>query len=141
MATFSFTIPASDVDSIKGQTQGTNVDFEAVADRGLSRKSKHNVLTAKFGDGYEQRVLDGINTKQDMFNISFKNREAEDINLISGFLDDKAGKNFDFVITDTFSSGSLTTSTLKVVCDGYDINYGQSDNHSLSCQLRRVYEP
>ena len=141
MATFSFTIPASDVDTIKGQSQGTNSDFEAVADRGLSRKSKHNVLTAKFGDGYEQRVLDGINTKQDMFNISFKNRDAEDINLIAGFLDDKAGTNFDFVITDTFSSGSLTTSTLKVVCDGYDINYGQSDNHSLSCQLRRVYEP
>jgi len=139
MATFSFTIPASDVNSIKGISNGAA--FEAVADRGLSRQSKHNVLTAKFGDGYEQRVLDGINTKQDMFNISFKNREAEDINLIAGFLDDKAGKNFNFVITDTFSSGNLTTSTLKVVCDGYDINYGQSDNHSLSCQLRRVYEP
>ena len=139
MATFSFTIPAGDVNSIKNTTGQSS--FEAVADRGLSRKSKHNVLTAKFGDGYEQRVLDGINTKQDMFNISFNNREAEDINLIAGFLDDKAGTNFDFVITDTFSSGSLTTSTLKVVCDGYDINYGQSDNHSLSCQLRRVYEP
>ena len=139
MATFSFTIPASDVNSIKGISNGAA--FEAVADRGLSRQSKHNVLTAKFGDGYEQRVLDGINTKQDMFGISFNNREAEDINLIAGFLDDKAGKNFNFVITDTFSSGNLTTSTLKVVCDGYDINYGQADNHSLSCQLRRVYEP
>lgn len=138
MATFSFTISAGDVTSIKGVSSSA---FEAVADRGLSRKSKHNVLTAKFGDGYEQRVLDGINTKQDMFNISFKNRDAEDINLIAEFLDNKAGTNFDFVITDTFSSGSLTTSTLKVVCDGYDINYGQADNHSLSCQLRRVYEP
>ena len=139
MATFSFTIPASDVNSIKGISNGAA--FEAVADRGLSRQSKHNVLTAKFGDGYEQRVLDGINTKQDMFGLSFNNREAEDINLIAGFLDDKAGKNFNFVITDTFSSGNLTTSTLKVVCDGYNISYGQADNHSLSCQLRRVYEP
>lgn len=138
MATFSFTIPPGDVTSIKGVSSSA---FEAVADRGLSRKSKHNVLTAKFGDGYEQRVLDGINTKQDMFNISFNNRQAEDINLIAGFLDNKAGTNFDFVITDTFSSGSLTTSTLKVVCDDYSINYGQADNHSLSCQLRRVYEP
>ena len=141
MATFSFTIPAGDVDTIKGQTQGTNSAFEAVADRGLSRKSKHNVLTAKFGDGYEQRVLDGINTKQDQFNIAFKNRDSAEINLIAAFLDDSAGKSFDFVITDKFSSGNLTTSTLKVVCDGYDINYGQADNHSLSCQLRRVYEP
>ena len=48
MATFSFTISAGDVDTIKGQTQGTNSAFEAVADRGLARKSKHNVLTAKF---------------------------------------------------------------------------------------------
>lgn len=139
MATFSFTIPASDVNSIKGISNGAA--FEAVADRGLSRQSKHNVLTAKFGDGYEQRVLDGINTKQDMFNISFKNREAKDINLIAGFLDSKAGKNFNFVITDTFSSGNLTTSTIKVVCDEYNINYSQADNHGLSCQLRRVYEP
>lgn len=139
MATFSFTIPASDVNSIKNTTGQS--DFEAVADRGLSRQSKHRVLTARFGDGYEQRVLDGINTKDDMFNISFNNRDSEDINLIAGFLDDKAGKNFEFVITDTFSSGSLTTSTVKVVCDGYNINYTHADNHGLTCQLRRVYEP
>lgn len=139
MATFSFTIPASDVNSIKNTTGQSS--FEAVADRGLSRQSKHRVLTARFGDGYEQRVRDGINTKEDMFNISFKNREAEDIALIAGFLDDKAATNFDFVITDTFSSGSLSTSTLKVVCDGYNINYDRENFQSLNCQLRRVYEP
>jgi phage-related protein len=139
MATFSFTIPAADVDTVKNTTGQSS--FEAVADRGLSRQSKHRVLTAKFGDGYEQRVLDGINTKDDMFSISFNNRASEDINLIAGFLDNKAGKNFDFVITDTFSSGNLSTSTLKVVCDGYNISYGHSEHHSLNCQLRRVYEP
>jgi phage-related protein len=138
MATFSFTISASKVTNLKGTTSGA---FEAVADRGLSRKSKHNVLTAKFGDGYEQRVLDGINTKQDQFSISFKNRDASDINLIAAFLDDSAGKSFDFVITDKFSQGNLTTSTIKVVCDDYNISYGQATNHSLSCELRRVYEP
>lgn len=141
MATFSFTISAGDVDTIKGQSQGTNSAFEAVPDRGLSRSSKHNVLTAKFGDGYEQRVLDGINTKEDQFNLSFQNRESEDINLIAGFFDIKAGKNFNFVITDKFSSGALTTSTIKVVCDDYNISYEQTTNHSLSCALRRVYEP
>ena len=139
MATFSFTISASKVNSIKGISNAAA--FEAVADRGLSRKSRHNVLTAKFGDGYEQRVLDGINTKQDQFSISFKNRDAADINLIAAFLDDNAGKSFNFVITDKFSSGNLTTSTIKVVCDDYNISYGQATNHSLSCELRRVYEP
>ena len=81
------------------------------------------MLTAKFGDGYEQRVLDGINSKEDTFSISFKNRDAEDINLIAGFFDLKAGKNFDFVITDTFSNGgNLANSTIKVVCDSYNIS-------------------
>lgn len=140
MATFSFTISNTDVDTIK-KTSGQSA-FEAVADRGLSRKSGHRVLTAKFGDGYEQRVLDGINSKEDTFSISFKNRDAEDINLIAGFFDLKAGKNFDFVITDTFTNGgNLANSTIKVVCDSYNISYGQSINHSLSCELRRVYEP
>lgn len=139
MATFSFTISASKVNSLKGISNAAA--FEAVADRGLSRKSKHNVLTAKFGDGYEQRVLDGINTKQDQFSLSFKNRDAADINLIAAFLDDTAGKSFDFVITDKFSSGNLTTSTVKVVCDDYNIVYGHTTNHTLSCALRRVYEP
>lgn len=139
MSTFSFTISASKVNSLKGVSN--SAAFEAVADRGLSRKTKHNVLTAKFGDGYEQRVLDGINTKQDEFSISFNNRPSSEINLIAAFLDDSAGKSFDFVITDKFSSGNLTTSTIKVVCDDYSINYGHTTSHSLSCALRRVYEP
>ena len=139
MATFSFTISASKVNSLKGVSNAAA--FEAVADRGLSRKTKHNVLTAKFGDGYEQRVLDGINTKQDQFSISFNNRPSAEVNLIAAFLDDNAGKSFDFVITDKFSSGNLTTSTIKVVCDDYSINYGHTTSHNLSCELRRVYEP
>lgn len=139
MATFSFTIPASEVNTLKN-TSGQSA-FVATADRGLSRSSKHRVLTAKFGDGYEQRVLDGINTKDDTFSISFANRSAEDINLIAAFLDDKAGKNFTFTVTDTFSSGSLSNTSMKVVCDGYDVNYKRENFHSLSCQLRRVYEP
>lgn len=141
MPTFSFTINASDVDTLKDQNSGTNSAFEVVADRGLSRASTHNVLTAQFGDGYEQRVLNGINTKQDVFNISFNNRTAEDINLIAAFLDLKAGKSFDFVITDTYSSGSLSNSTVKVICNDYNVNYTREQFHSLTCTLKRVYEP
>lgn len=139
MSTFSFTIDALDVNSLKNTTGQS--DFEAIADRGLQRNSKHRVLTAKFGDGYEQRVLDGINTKNDVFNISFNNRKAEDINLIAAFFDNKAGKNFDFTITDTFNSGNLSNTTIKVVCEEYNISYIRENFHSLTCALRRVYEP
>jgi len=139
MSTFSFTIPDTEVDTLKGNSG--NSDFEVVADRGLSRTSTHNVLTAQFGDGYEQRVLNGINTKQDLFNISFNNRTAEDITLIAAFFDSKAGKSFDFVITDSYSLGSLSNSTIKVTCNDYSVNYTREQFHSLSCTLKRVYEP
>jgi len=139
MSTFSFTIGAPDVNFLKNTT-GLSA-FEATADRGMTRTSSHRTLTAKFGDGYEQRVLDGINTKDDSFSISFNNRSAEDINLIAAFFDSKAAKNFDFTITDTFSGGNLSNTTVKVVCDSYNINYVRENIHSLSCTLRRVYEP
>lgn len=139
MPTFSFTIDATDVNSLKN-TSGEPA-FEAVADRGLQRASTHRVLNANFGDGYEQRVLDGINTKKDVFNISFNNREAKDVNLIAAFFDSKAGKSLTFTVTDTFNGGNLSNTAMKVVCDSYNIVYLRENIHSLTCSLRRVYEP
>lgn len=139
MSTFSFTIEATDVNFLKNTTGLP--DFEATADRGMTRSSQHRILTAKFGDGYEQRVLDGINTKNDSFSLSFNNRTAEDINLIAAFFDSKAAKTFDFTVTDTFTGGNLSNTTMKVVCDTYNISYIRENFHSLTCTLRRVYEP
>lgn len=139
MSTFSFTISASDVNSLKN-TSGQSA-FEATADRGMTRASKHRILTSKFGDGYEQRVLDGINTKDESFSVSFNKRAAEDINLIAAFFDSKAAKSFDFTVTDSFTGGNLSNRTMKVVCDSYNIVYLRENFHSLTCTLRRVYEP
>lgn len=131
MAQFSFTIPA---DAISIGAPAAPV--EIVADRGLSRASKHRVLTAKFGDGYEQRVLDGINTKDDSFSLSFNNRLASEINLIAKYFDTVAGKNFVFTVTDYDGDTQM-----KVVCEEYNISYIQEAYHSLTCNFRRVYEP
>lgn len=131
---FSFTISAQEVNTLKG-TSG-NPSFEAVADRGLGRQSQHRVLTSKFGDGYEQRVRDGINTKDETFNISFNNRSADEINLIAAYLDSKAGLNFTLTITNLTGNEAI-----KVVCDTYNISYIQETVHSLQTTFRRVYEP
>lgn len=128
---FQFIIAAGDI-----STGDPSSPVTVVADRGLSRQSTHRVLTARFGDGYEQRVKDGINTKDDVFSISFNNRTAATINQIAAFFDAKAGKSFTFTVTDHAGNTNL-----KVVCDGYNINYISGSFHSLSCNLRRVYEP
>lgn len=128
---FQFIIAAGDIASGDPSSPVT-----VVADRGLSRQSMHRVLTARFGDGYEQRVKDGINTKDDVFNISFNNRTAATINQIAAFFDAKAGKSFTFTVTDHAGNTNL-----KVVCDGYNTTYISESFHSLTCSLRRVYEP
>jgi len=105
-------------------------------DRGMGRAITNRVLTAKFGDGYEQRVLDGINTKNEEFDVEFKNRSASSINLLAKWLDVKAGKNFDFTVTDYDGD-----TVIKVVSDGYNIDYPQENIHTLTTRFRRVYEP
>jgi phage-related protein len=131
MASFQFVIPANSFSSGNPSSSTT-----IVADRGLSRTIKHRTLTAKFGDGYEQRVIDGVNSKGDTFAISINNRLATEVNLIAKFLDVKAGNNFDFIVTDYDGD-----TTLKVVCDDYNIIYTREDYHSLTANFRRVYEP
>lgn len=131
MAQFQFTIGANDIG-----TGDPGVSTIITADRGMGRNVTHRVLTAEFGDGYEQRVLNGLNSKEDSFNLSFNNRTASDINLIAKFFDIKAGKSFPFVVTDHNGNTSMT-----VVCEDYKITYIRETFHSLTCNLRRVYEP
>jgi len=131
MSTFSFTIPANAISS--GVPSTSN---EIVADRGLQRQVRHRILTSKFGDGYEQRVRDGINTKEDNFSISFNNRPADEINLIAAFLDSKAGLNFNLTVTNLTGD-----EVIKVVAEEYNISYPQETIHSLQTTFRRVYEP
>ena len=66
MAKFQFTIPEN------VQSGVSNSATTVTADRGMARSARQRVLTAKFGDGYEQRVGDGVNLKEESFSISFK---------------------------------------------------------------------
>jgi|TARA_A100001011_G_scaffold327339_1_gene351406 phage-related protein len=135
MAQYQFQITSSDV-SYVASAFGSSPAI-VTADRGMSRAVVQKVLTAKFGDGYEQRVGDGINTKMDSFSVSFNSRPRKEINAIAAFLDVKTGKSFTFVVTEENEANQ----SLKVVCEAYNINYDNEDIHSLSGTFRRVYEP
>ena len=128
---FRFKIPAGSIG-----TSDPASDTWYQADRGMGRSVKQRVLTAKFGDGYEQRVLDGVNAKQDEFSVSFKNRNADEVNEMAAFFDAYAGKNFEFEVTDHAGNTSI-----KVVCEDYNIVYIAENYHTLAAKFRRVYEP
>lgn len=127
---YYFTISGADLDIINDTVGSSSKQIRF--DRGLSRSVKFRVLTATFGDGYEQRAKDGINTKDDTFNASFNNRSAAEIKNIAGF--------FDLYQTKSFST-VMGSEIIKVVCDSYSITYQYEEVQSLSASFRRVYEP
>lgn len=109
----------------------TGNSIEIKFDRGFSRQVTQRVLSAKFGDGYEQRIRDGINHKEENFSMNLANRRWEEIALISSYFDTVTPGSFPIV---------LELETIKVVCESYSIQVGHTDLQSISTQLRRVYE-
>ena len=64
--------------------------FNYVPAPGQSKNVTPRVLKAQFGDGYSQRVGDGINFKPRIYNLVF-NREVSELNAIDAFLTARAG--------------------------------------------------
>lgn len=109
-------------------------------DKTMQRATKPKVYMASFGDGYEQRISQGINPLGEVYSLSFNNRTKEEIDDIVAFLDDKAGvTNFAFTIPDSSGLGGETE--IKVVCEDYSLSYTNDEFYSCSATFRRVYEP
>jgi len=120
-------------------TGGSYGNRQVTPDKSLQRKTKPKVYMASFGDGYEQRVSQGINPLGETYTVSFQTRTNEEIDDIVAFLDSKRGvTNFSFTIPDSNNSGETT---IKVVCDDYSITYTNDEFYSCNATFRRVYEP
>jgi phage-related protein len=130
MAEYKIVIPTTNGTTTGGfSAGGTNTNF--VVDRGVSRTPKFRVLKQKFGDGYEQRLLDGINAKTEEYSVSFQNREPTEVYSIADFLDATVPANFDFYIDNEI---------VKVYCDEYQLTHDSTIGHSLTATFKRVYE-
>ena len=122
-------------------TSATYGAREIAPDRGMSRKASPRIRVAKFGDGYEQRIVDGINSVEESYTVNFSNRDKEVIDDIVGYFESLGSDSFEFTIPDSKVIGTPKETNIRVVCSQYSLNY---DNHpvSYSCNatFRRVYE-
>jgi len=123
-----------------GFTTSSNFGSRAVVpDKGMSAPYKPRVLSAKFGDGYEQRLRDGINNVQRTFSISFKNQPKAIADDIAGYFNSLAGvDNFTFTIPDT--NGGSNEEAVKVVCDTWSKTYTYDEFYNVTATLREVFE-
>ena len=126
---------------------GTNIaDFSApvIPDKGFTLNTKPRLNTARFGDGYEQRQIRGINNLDQSFSLNFNNRIKEEIDDLEAFVEGLAGVSPLRFTVPNDNGGAGTDddneTTIKVVCDDWKKIHNYGDFYSLSMKLRRVYE-
>jgi|TARA_R110000823_G_scaffold312943_1_gene440062 phage-related protein len=115
--------------------------FIATPDKSMTKTSAPKVLSVSFGDGYEQRIADGINSLKETYSLSFKTRPKADIDDIVVFLDTKKNvSKFLFTMPDTNNTTRTGEKDLKVVSTGYSLTYDYDNFYSLTLSLKRVFE-
>jgi phage-related protein len=67
------------------------IDVGIPPDRGQKIDAQPRVLKASYGDGYEQRVAEGINNIPESWNLTWKNRTLTEGNKIVSFLENTKG--------------------------------------------------
>ena len=124
------------------QNDGSNITGVSSAvqpDKSLSRKNTPRVHLAQFGDGYEQRLQDGINSLKQEISVSFQTRPKAEIDDLVAFFESLNGvTKFRFDIAD--SNAGSSTETIKVVCPDWDQKWEYDDYYTLDATFRRVYE-
>ena len=120
----------SDGSNITGFSGGVSVD------KGFTRASKPKVHTMTFGDGYEQRLADGINNLAQTMSISFSTRPKAEIDDLVAFFESLGGvSKFRMTIDDTNGN-----ETIKVICREWNQTWSYDNFYSLSATFERVYE-
>jgi phage-related protein len=107
-------------------------------DKMMAASSTPKVLTANFGDGYQQRIATGINNLEQSYSVGFANRTKEEIDDITAFFVSKGGvTNFTFTIPDSNNSGETA---IKVICTSWTQAYSTGDYYGCQASFKRVYE-
>lgn len=102
---------------------------------GVQKRSRPNVRTVRFGDGYEQRLTVGLNQNPKTFQLTFEVSET-DADTIETFLDARADDNasFDFIPPGESSSS-------KFVCESWSKSIPFLDRATINVTFRQVFEP
>lgn len=98
---------------------------------GASQSVNPRVLVASFGDGYAQRVGDGINTMPRAWSLNFT-QETAAIDLIEAFLRNSAGVT-------AFDWTPPTGAAGKFVCQEWTRTIASPTAHSISATFVEVF--
>jgi phage-related protein len=97
-----------------------------------SSEESAKILSSQFGDGYEQRISDGINSIKRSWQVSFSGKK-EYINEIRDFLRARNGvESFEWTPPDGEEG--------KWTCDSWNKTYASGSVHTLRTTFKEVFE-
>jgi len=100
-----------------------------------TKNSAPKTRTTKFGDGYEQRTLFGLNQNPKEWALTFTVKDA-DADIIEAFLDARAADSASFDWTPPTSATSY-----KWVCNNWSREFFDVGASRVNATFRQVFEP
>lgn len=112
--------------------------FSYAPDKSPELEEKPNVTPLKFGDGYEQRIGEGINLIKGVWNLTFNNRSQADATAIRDFFRARVSpgtgmESFDWTPPDE-------STAIKVVCRSWKRTRVNAAYASVSATFEQVIE-
>lgn len=100
------------------------------------KNTEFRLLRNKFGDGYEQRVGDGINTDEESWDLVFNTVDTATAEAIDAYLKSKkSGESFTWIP----SYLNPTAAKIKVICQKYKINPVGYNVYDVSLTFEKVF--
>ncbi len=97
----------------------------------VSHEPKINSI--QFGEGYEQRLKDGISNNKLNLSLSFENRNEQEAGAILHFLHNREGYS-----TFYFKTPAPYSIIKKFICKSYSSNFVFADNYTIQCSFQEV---
>lgn len=109
-------------------------DFTYAPSYTSQRKHAPRALLAQFGDGYEQRAGDGINTNPQEWDLTFENLGDTDADALLGQLDG-------YGAVTSFTWTPPRGSEIRVVCRTWSVTYASAGANTIAATFTEVFEP
>lgn len=107
--------------------------FTIAPDFGAALTTKPRVRMAQFGDGYQQRVGDGINIRAESWQLTFSARTASERDTILSFLQARNG-------VESFDWTSPFGTTGKWVCAEWSGSANNAVTNTVTAKFDQVFE-
>ena len=102
----------------------------------VRKTSKPNTRLVKFGDGYEHRLLFGLNQNPKIFNLTWKNLSETDSDTIETFLDARAVDSDSFTYTPPSEA-----SAMQFKCTNWNKQIQFPSRATIQATFTQVFEP